>query len=131
VAGVRRFRIEASPLLVVGAWGLLYALTAVWIAIIPGQPEFSRGVALLGAVLIVLVFFGSRWAWWLAIYVVVVQIGGAVALVLQDLMNDDVPLKPFGFGALSIATFWLIWKGSVEDYVLADGRGRRETTPLH
>ena len=70
-------------------------------------------------VLVVLLFLGSRFAWWLAIFssTLWVIVGVGVALV-------EPGIKPVGIALLQAAALWLIWGGNVEAYALVGKRRR-------
>jgi hypothetical protein len=125
------FRNEASPLLLIGIWALLDAVTIGVIRLLPGNPFYadtgmgSLGQALLfSALLVLFVALGSRLAWYLAIFSATVGLALPIVVLLMG-----VQIKPIIVAVLSAAALWLIWSGSIETYVKTGHRSR--TPQLH
>jgi hypothetical protein len=124
VAALRRFRDESSPLVLVGVWFLLSLAAIAVTATAPGSPFYSGdgsgslgGAVFVTAFLGAFIFFGVRLAWWLTI----IWDSMAVVLSLALFVSDPHP-KPLVVGILIAAALWLIWSGSVEDYMHGDRR---------
>jgi hypothetical protein len=120
---VRAFRTYGHPLLLIAIWATLEAATIAWLALLQGNPSLESGslggTFLAMGILVVFLFLGSRFAWWLAIFfsALGVIVGVGVALV-------DPGIKPVGIALLQAAALWLIWGGNVEAYVLVGKRRR-------
>ena len=120
---LRSFRTYGHPLVLIGVWAALEAATLAWLALLPGDQLLAgslRGPILVSAVLVVLVGFGSRWAWWIAIFLETTGVVVGVGLAIVG--------EAFGAGTgvaiLSAASFWLLWSGNIELYVLESKRKR-------
>jgi hypothetical protein len=123
---MRAIRQEAHPLLLIGIWALLEAAMIAAIAILPGSPFYAdSGTGSLGQAVfftVPVVFFvalGSRLAWWIAIFSATVS----VALPIASLLAEP-SWKPFVVTPLAAAALWLIWSGSIENYVKSGRRPR-------
>jgi hypothetical protein len=122
VTRLRDFRTYGHPLLLIAVWASLHAATIAWIALLPGDPFLrSSGQPIFVTAIIALsVSWGSRVAWWLAIFSSAVAVFISVALGVFEF-----GVKPWGVALFQAAALWLLWSGNIEMYVQSNRRMRR------